>query len=280
MAFIADIVGWLNAASNLAGRACLSVLGALPGWLSLILLSVVTALLLLMVFKFVSNQAAIARTRNDIKANLLAMRLFKDNIGVACLSEWRIILGALRLIFHSLRPMAVMILPLSLLLAQMGLWYQTRPLEPGQEAVVTVKLAGSLSQPWPSVHMTPGQAAEVSLGPIRVFSKNEICWQIKALEPGYHNMVFTVNDMKVTKELAIGPGFMRVSPVRPERYWLRMLQFPAETALAPDSVIQSIRIDYPEHEAKYTGTNAWMITFFILSTLFAFIAGPFLKVKL
>jgi len=41
--------------------------------------------------------------------------------------------------------MLVMIVPISLLLAQMGLWYQSRPLSPGEETVVTVKLNDNIA---------------------------------------------------------------------------------------------------------------------------------------
>jgi len=40
--------------------------------------------------------------------------------------------------------MLVMIVPMSLLLGQLSLWYQSRPLRVGEEAVVTCSLPASL----------------------------------------------------------------------------------------------------------------------------------------
>ena len=40
-------------------------------------------------------------------------------------------------------PMLVMVVPVLLILGQLALWYQSRPLQTGEEAVLTVKLKGA-----------------------------------------------------------------------------------------------------------------------------------------
>jgi hypothetical protein len=236
--------------------------------------------LLLVIFKYTSNQRAIGKVRDDIKAHLLAMKLFKDSISVTLHAEVRVFKGALLLLFHAIIPMLVMIIPVSLLLAQMSLWYQSRPLLPGEAAVMTVKLNDNVGGNWPTINIEPTPVAEVTIGPVRVFSRREICWEIKALENGNHCLTLNVDRHQIEKELVIGDGFMRVSSTRPAWNWANILMHPAEEPFAPDSIVQSVTIDYPNRLSMTSGADWWLIYFFIASMVFAFISRPLLKVRI
>lgn len=278
--FLAQIITWINVPVNALGKLLSVPIGALPGWLSNTIISAVTGLVLLIIFKYTSNQRAIGKVRDNIKANMLALKLFKDDISVTLQSQGRVFKGAFLLLFHAIRPMLVMIVPVSLLLAQMGLWYQSRPLLPGEEAVVTMKLNSNIEAPWPNVGIGPMPAADITSGPVRIFSKREICWKLRAVESGYHRIIFQVGRHQIDKELVIGDGFMRVSAERPGWHWADILLYPVEKPFGSDSVVQSISIDYPERLSRTSGTGWWLIYFFVASLVFALIFKPFLRVRI
>lgn len=280
MNFFAYIMTWINVPINLLAKVLLAPIAVLPGWLSNTIISAVTGVVLLIIFKYTSNQRAIGRVRDGIKANMLALKLFKDSIAVTLQAQGRVFRGAFLLLIHAIRPMLVMIVPVSLLLAQMGLWYQSRPLLPGEEAVVTVKVNGNIETPWPIVSIEPMPTAEVTIGPVRVFSKHQIHWKIKAIENGSHRIIFDVDGEQFDKELVVGDGFMRVSAERPGRYWSDILLHPLEKPFGPDSVVQSISINYPDRLSRTSGTDWWLIYFFVASMVFALIFKPFLKVRI
>jgi len=211
---------------------------------------------------------------------MLALKLFKDSISVTLQAQGRLFKGALQLLVYSIVPLLVMIIPVSLLLAQMGLWYQSRPLLPGEETVVTMKLNGEMNSPWPKVDIESIPAAEVMMAPVRIFSKREICWKIRALEKGYHRIVFKVDGEQIEKDLAIGAGFMRVSAERPGWRWSDIMLHPWEKPFRPDSIAQSVSINYPARPSLTSGTDWWLIYFFVLSLVFALIFKPFLKVRI
>ena len=276
MDFVAQIVVWLNVGGNALGKSVLAPLALLPGWLSATIVAVASGILLLLVFKYTSNQSAIQKVRNDIKAHLLALKLFKDSPWVALRAQGRILGDAGLLFLHAIVPMLVMLMPVCLLLGQLGLWYQSRPLKVGEEAVITLKLNGNSAlsgyadmASWPDVRLEPTEALEVTLGPVRVISKREICWNIRALQSGYHRLAFQVNGQTVDKEFAVGDGFMRVSQRRPEWRWLDVLLHPSEQPLRPDSAIQSIEIDYPKRSSWASGSDSWMIYWFLASLVSA-----------
>ncbi len=279
MSAVAQIIVWLNSGMNtLCGTLSYLIIG-LPGWLSITAISAVAGVFMLIIFKHTSNQKAIGYARDKIKAHLLAMKLFKDFIPVVLKSQVRILVNAFLLLFHSLRPTAVMIIPFSLLLGQLGLWYQARPLKVGEEAVMTMQLSDSKNNSWPRVALEPSDAVEVTTGPIRVFSKREIFWKIKALQEGQHQLTFQVDGQPVEKDMAAGEGFMRVSTKRPGYHIADLFLHPLEKPFDSDSTVQSIQIDYPDRVSKINGTDWWVIYLFIASMVFALIFKPIFKVK-
>jgi hypothetical protein len=194
-------------------------------------------------------------------------------------AQGRILWGVLRSLALTVVPLLVMAVPVCLLLGQLALWYQARPLPVGEEAVITVKLNGTQTS-WPAVRLRTTDALEVTVGPVRVQSKRELCWSVKARRPGYHRLVFEVGGQEVQKEVAIGDGFMRVSTLRPGWEWPDVLLHPAEPPFPPDSPVHSITIEHPDRSSWTSGTGWWLVYWVVVSMIAALCLSPWLKVKI
>ncbi len=280
MVFLAHITTWINILTNALGGFLFSWVAVLPGWLSNTIISAIVAVLLLINYKYTSNQRALGRVRDNIKADMLALKLFKDSILVTLQSEGRLFKGAFLVLVHSIRPILVMIIPISLLAAQLGLWYQARPLLPTEETAVTMQLNDKIESSLFNFSIEPTDGIEVTTGPVRILSKHQICWKIKAGESGYHHIIFKVGQERIEKQLAIGEGFMRLSSERPGWHWADILLNPLEKPFANDSIVQSISINYPDRLSRTSGTDWWVIYFLVATFVFALLFKPFLKVRI
>jgi uncharacterized membrane protein (DUF106 family) len=276
---LTHIVVWLNAVANALGRV-FAPIAILPGWLSATLVAIATGVGMLAIFKYASNQRAIKQVRRNIRANLLAVKLFKDNIAVGLRAQIKILVNAFRLLIFAIVPMLVMFVPMCLLLGQLALWYQARPLRVGEEAVVTVKLNGDPGTSMNAVELMPNAAIEDMTGPVRIASKREVCWNIRPRVDGYHRLAFQIDGQVVEKELACGDGYMRVSARRPEWNWSQILLHPRESPFPPGAPIQSIEIEYPERSSWINGTDWWIAYWFVVSLLAGFCFRKALKVNL
>ncbi len=158
---------------------------------------------------------------------------------------------------------------------------------------MTLQLNGVADAPFPDVTLRPSDAVETTVGPVRVQSKREVCWNIRARENGYHHLTFEVNGQTVEKELAVGDGFMRVSARRPERDVSEVLMNPAEAPFGPDSPVRSIDVDYPPRSwwtigpdwlmdnwlMDYLRRYWWMVYWFGVSMVAGFCFRGVLKVN-
>jgi hypothetical protein len=206
--------------------------------------------------------------------------LFKDSPSVSLRAQGGVLISAFWLAVLSVVPMLVMVVPVLLILGQLALWYQSRPLQVGEDAVLTLKLNGNAGSSWPEVRLEPTDAISTVTGPVLVRSKREICWDIQACANGYHRLVFQVGEQTGDKELAIGDGFMRVSTLRPGWRWTDALLHPSEKPFGPESAIGSIEIDYPTRSSWTSGTDSWVIYWFAISMVAALCFRRFLNVNI
>ncbi len=269
MEALTQIVVALNTVANFLGRG-LAFVGYLPGWLSATLIGIASGIGMLIVFKYTSNQGAIKRARQQIRSGLLAVKLFFDSPGVGFRGQGEALLGAVKLLVLAVVPILVMIVPVTLLLGQLALWYQARPMRIDEEAVVTLKLAGDESASWPEVVVAPTDAVIDTHGPVRILGQREICWNLRARQNGLHRLVFRVDGQPLEKELAIGDGFMPVSLRRPDWEWSDVLLQPREPPFGPGSAVRSIEVQYPTRSSWTSGADTWLYYWFAVSLIAGF----------
>jgi hypothetical protein len=191
-----------------------------------------------------------------------------------------VFVSSFKLLYFAVIPLLVMIIPVSLILAQMGLWYQARPLSVSDEPVmVRLRLNESL-QGFPSVRLEPSEVFRKTTGPVKIVTKKEVLWELKPLKKGVHELVFDVDGEKYTKQFVVGDGFMKVSLLRPGMNLGDLFLHPLEKPFTKDSPVSSIEIAYPERDSKVCGTDWWIFYFFICSMVFAFAFKPFLNVRI
>ena len=258
------------------GDGVFALLSPLPVWLELVLLSAVTGVVMLLAFRYTSNQAAIGRARDDITANLLALKLFKDNLRVALRSQRRLLGALLRLQGLMLVPVLIMLLPLVLAVAQMGLRYQWRPLRPDERTLIRLRLPSDETKV-PQVDLQPSPGVADVVGPVP--GGGELVWRARAGKPGRHVLRFDVAGTVVEKEIVVGAGQRRVSASRPGRRWTAQILHPVELPLPADSPVRSIEIQYGGVDSWLYGANYWVLTFFIVSMVFALLFKPVFRVR-
>ena len=273
---LSPVLSVLNPICTVIGDGVYAVLGPLPIWLGLTLISAAAGVVMLVAFGYLSNQAAIGETKDDIKANLLALKLFKEDLRVTFLSQLRLLWAIARLQRYMLVPILILLLPMLLGLAQMGVRYQWRPLRIGEETLVKVKL-GEGSDTVGDANASAGSGLAVEAGPVP--GGGEIVWRVRAVENGTHTITLQIGGATLEKELVVSDGFQRVGPLRPGRSWTSQLLYPVEPALPGDLPIMSIEVAYPDRESWIYGTDYWVLYFFVVSMIVAIILRPVFNVR-
>jgi hypothetical protein len=103
-------------------------------------ISVVIGLLMVIVFRYTSDQKAIGRAKDRLKAHLLAVRLFQDQLPVVVRAYGRILRGTGSYLRLAFTPFLIAILPITFLIVQLDRYFGWMPLRPAQTFLVEAKV--------------------------------------------------------------------------------------------------------------------------------------------
>lgn len=252
----------------------------------LTVVSVLTAIGMLVVFRETSDQKAMEEVKRKIHAGIFEIRLFSDDLRAIFRAQGEILRHNLTYFRLTLMPMLWMILPLVIVVIQLQFQYGYRGLEPGRPATLTVRLteegvpaeeagdAGGYLEPAvprPELDLEVPDGISVETPPVWIPSLREAAWRIRPVAAGDYELKIRVAGETVTKRVEVGGGVVRRSPYRIGRAFLDQLVWPAEPPLPADSGVAWIGISYPDRDIDVLGWQIdWLIIFFVLSIVFAF----------
>ena len=104
------------------------------------MVSLATAIAMLLVVRATSDQARIKAARSAMYAAMLEMRLFSDDLRAVLRAQWALLASNAAYVRASLVPMLWLVVPLVLLVAQLEPYYGYRAISPGQSVLVTARL--------------------------------------------------------------------------------------------------------------------------------------------
>jgi uncharacterized membrane protein (DUF106 family) len=252
-------------------------------WWGMIYISLLTGLLMLAIFRLTSNQAGIKAAKDRIKAHLLEMRLFKDNLRVSLGAQRQILAANLRYIGYSAKPLAVMIIPLLLILAQLNFWFGYRPLSVGEPAILKVHLEKSADPMTMNIDVQTPPAIRLETPPLRLAEQREIDWRIRPQAEGVSRLTVSLAGGRgISKSVAVGGNpLSRLTPLRVRRGVFEEFLNPGEGALPTGQSVDSVEIIYPGRRLSLFGLRLhWLVVYFGLSIILGFVLKRPFKVEI
>jgi hypothetical protein len=272
----------VNAALRPVFDLLMSPFAAGPPIVSLVLVSLLVSVLMLVVFKRTSDQAALAAVKRKIHAGLFEIRLFNDDLRAILRAQGEILRHNVTYLRLSLWPMVFLLPPLVLVVAQLQFHYGYDGLRPGQPALLTVELmpgAGGGARPAAALDLPSGLRAETE--EVWIPSESQLLWRLVADRDGDYELGLDVAGARLTKSVRVTPLTVRLSPVRMGPGFISDLLYPAEPPLPSGGPVRAVRLSYPEREVEVLGRRMhWMIPFFVLSIVFAFALRGVFKVTI
>ncbi|OGL47314.1 MAG: hypothetical protein A2161_17090 [Candidatus Schekmanbacteria bacterium RBG_13_48_7] len=249
----------------------------------LVFVSFITGIVFLIIFRYTSNQEAIKRVKNLIKAYFLEIRLYKDNLGVLLRAIIKTDLNILNYLRYFMIPMLIVIIPLILIAVQLEVRYEYRPLKSGEKTILTVQLKNAVPDIDKPVTLILPDGIVMDSKPVRVASNKTISWRLKALKQGTYNANIEVEGESVYKEIVVSNRLVPLSTSRTAANLKNYVLNPVEPFLPGSLDISSISVIYPKGELPFNifgWSHFWVIVFFVLSMLFGFAFKGIFKVQI
>lgn len=229
-----------NAVSSAVFDVMLAPFGHGPAAFDLLVWPTLMGVLAILVYKAVSNQAALARVKGQITMRLLEIRLFSHDIVQVLKSTGAILAKNTVYLGNHMIPMAVMLLPFVIILAQLVANYAYAPSPPGSVELFHVRLdpEAGVSSRDVSLRLPPGVALDA--GPVKT-ADHQVFWRLRAEHEGDHVLAVAVGDQVFEKGWAVG-GPPRKVPQKRLR-GLEAILYPAEGALPGDGPLLSMELE-------------------------------------
>ena len=152
-------------------------------WGQLAAASLLTSVLVLAVYRWGSDQAALRRAKAGLWAALYEVALFRHDLRLLFRAEGRLLKSNLVYLGHSLRPVAILAVPVSLLLAGLNARLSFEPVAVGECVVLSVDLGGRTSaDELESIQVIAGPGLALETPGVRVPIDGRVSWRVRAVE--------------------------------------------------------------------------------------------------
>jgi len=251
----------------------------------LIIVSAIMGVAMTYLFGKLSPQKRLQRVVDQSRAQLLGLHLFKDDLSVTFRCQVKLLKVLILRFLYSLPALLVLAVPSVLILTQLALHFEHRPLKPGEQVVVALKLASTSWDRYRDLQITARTNVILETPPLRDAAAHTIYWRVRASEPSYAiPLRWQVGDEIFEKQLVIAAEtepIVAISICRPAGHdWTDRLLNPAESSFDIESPVQKISVNYPLRRTRLFGWDLpWWGTLLIVSILASFVARRFLGVR-
>jgi hypothetical protein len=242
--------------------------------ISLTVLGILTGIAILPVFGRFSNNEGIALAKRKIRAALYEFRLFGDEPRLVFRAQGQLLLWNARYLGWMLKPTAVVLLPIVALLMLMDTVYGHRPLQVGENTLITARVADNVDLNTISPELRSNNIS-VETPSVRIPDQHQVVWGVRATAPGKDDLSLNLPGSDATyntakKSADVGTGVSILSGRRVSSLW-DWLVYPGEKLLPRKNVFRWIEVQYPEAEVHLFGFGIpWIVWFIIVSWITVF----------
>lgn len=231
-----------------------------------LILSVILSFIILFLLKYISFPKKIVEAKEKIKANIFAIRIYKDFWKVILLSFLKSLFYTLKYFLFNLAPFLIIIPLLTPVFTQMESRYGTRPFNPGDTVVFKSDFKRSIKNA--EIVLAENTHFKRQMNPVFMdyYDKDkkkrvhQINWKIKIDKEGLTTIDVNAFGEKYSKRLVIGDYKLSLSDVKYDVSGWGHFLYPSETLFGESAAIKSLSINYPGKLIDFLGIRMhWLI---------------------
>jgi len=254
--------------------------GGAASW-AMLVLSVLVGVLMLLIFKWSTDQEKLVAARRVLTGRVYEMGLYQDHLSVLAKIQRDLFVANLRYLRYSLPALAVIILPMILILAQLDARYGRRPFLPGETTLLRVELGPEATTLIEGIRLEAPAGVAIETAPVRDFQAGVAVWRLRAEAAGHHDVrVVLADGQAVTKAFFVGDDAPRLAHTREHESLGRLLFNPAEAPIPRDSPVRKLRLTVPGRELEFLGLRtSWLVALIVFSLAAGLAVKNVIRVK-
>lgn len=269
----------------------LSPLDSIGRPFALVLTSAVFGVIAIVLFKHVSAQRRIKAAKDKIKAHLIEIRIYQDDLAIVGKAIGKVLARNFQYLALNLAPFVPLSIPFVIVLAQLVVRYGYAPAEvhgpdqailPGRGSMIEVELSSERAAEVAELRIELPEGVRALSPLVRVPAEGRAFQEVAATAPGSRAVRFVLpGGEHAEKEFSAGTWSRPLQPERGTGLFSALL-WPAEDSFSEDSPFRRIRVEYPEERLSWfpAGPGGVLIVFLIVSMAAGLLAMKPLKVQI
>ncbi len=261
--------------------------GAIACYIYIVLISLVSAVIFLLIFKKTSNQQKITYHKDKVLGHVLQIPLYKDRFGLIFLSILNIVKHNILYIRQTLIPLLFMLVPLLILMVQINNRCGYEPLQPGRQFVIQAEVdADAGSEILESLSCETSPEIELETPALRIETEHAVFWRAGIVEESSGGLpIIRIGNgssgQSVERAVAITSRHRRFSPEKKRWSFWNAVFTNAEGFLPADAPVSSITIQYQRagYALLFWHVDA-IILYFVFTLVFTFALKGVFQVKI
>ena len=250
-----------------------------PPLLIIAIFAVLTSVCALLVFRRVSNQKAIRKAKDKLGAQVLAIRLFPDQLSIVARAYLAFLGSLAAYLRHILRPVLVLFIPFFFLFLQLDAYLAHAPLKTSQNFLIRASFAdGALLE---NATLRLPEGLTLTAPPVHIPTDHEVDWRLEANHPVTYEIQLSLGQQEFSKRLVAGTGLKRINAERDRGGFWEALMSQDEPPLPKYGPVESIQVQYPEREILiWRWETNWLVPFISIMLIGALTLKGFLRTEL
>ena len=270
---MSDLIEYFNRLSNGIFDMGLSPFAGLGETVQVVVVALLIGAAVAAVFHCILDWNRLQRARTDLRANLFEVWLYRHDPMIVLWAQWELVRANVRYVSTLAPALLVGMVLVAPILVQSYHRFGVEPVPEGTETLLIVELGdggGDVSVA-PELVWENGRGAITAM--VREPVASRVVWRLRPGEPGIH----TLNIVRGTRveEFPLFAGSslgQSVAQTRQPSSWRSLIQ-PRGAALAANSGVERISVDYPEADEDWL----WSLT--LVSLLAALVTNRAINVS-
>lgn len=273
MTWLTDIIGKLF-------DLLVGLLGGSP-FLVMLVVSAITAVWALLLFKAVTPQARLTKVRDRLFGHIYEMGMYQDHLRVVGRIQRDLAKANLRYLSLTLPALFVLTVPMIFTLAQLDSRFALRPFHRGETTVLSATLADDASITLDRITLETPPSVTIEAGPVRDEVSGAVAWRLRAEDRGTHTVRLLDGTTElVSRDLVVGDGLTTLGNSS-KRNWLHGVMYPGAPPLRNEGPLDEVTLRLPERHTKYLGMEMhWLLAFMVFSLLAGLALKDVLRVSI
>jgi len=248
------------------------------GWPALAVISALTGVLLLWLFKLVTPQERLAAARRRLLGHLYEMGLYQDDLPTLLRVQGALARANLRYVTLTLPALLALLPPVALVLVHLEARYQHPPLAAGDVVLVRAEVGVDRKDLLDALVLEPGPGLALDAPAVRDRGAPAVWWRVRVESPGLHEVTVSDGAGRWTKAVK-AEASLRAYSLHRDRggAWTALIN-PGEPPLPADAPLAAIELRTDPEPDWFA--QAWFWGFCLFSVAGGLAVKRWLKVEL